>query len=92
MQTHVLIVSFLTLSLSPAAALSDVLDVAATACEGNPDCSHGSRDQNGEMRFRIMLEGMPVSLQCGLDGECVKILPRGKSARVSGAILLLTAK
>jgi hypothetical protein len=92
MQTHVLIVSFLALSLNPAVARGDVLDVAAAACDGNPDCSHGDRDQNGQMRFRIMLEGMPVSLQCSLDGECVKILPRGKSARVSGATLLLTAK
>lgn len=92
MQTHVLIVSFLALSLSPAVARGDVLDVAAAACGRNPDCSHGDRDQNGQMRFRIMLEGMPVSLQCGLDGACVKILPRGKSARMSGAMLLLTAK
>ena len=92
MQTNFLIVSFLALSLSPVVGRGDVFDVAAAACEGNPDCSHDDRDQDGEMRFRIMLDGMPVSLQCGLDGKCVKVLPRGKSARVSDAMLLLTAK
>jgi len=92
MQIRVLIVGFLALLVYPLAARGDAIDVAATTCEGNPDCSHGDRDQNGQMRFRIMREGMPVSFQCDLNGQCVKILPKGKSARVYDAMLLLSSK
>lgn len=92
MQTRALIVCFLTLTLCPPVAWSDALDVAATICEGNPDCSHGDRNQNGQIRFRIMREGVPVLLQCSLDGECVKIFPKGRSTSVSSAKLLLTAE
>lgn len=92
MPTRVIFVSLFALLLCPLAAWGDVLDVAAKACEGNPGCSHGARDQTGQMQFHILREGITLSLKCGLTGECVKILPKGKSAKVADALLLLTSK
>lgn len=92
MPTRVMFVSLFAISLCPLAAWGDNLDVAVTACEGNPVCSHGARDQSGQMQFHILREGFTLSLKCGVAGECVKVLPKGKSAKVSDALLLLTSK
>lgn len=89
---RVLFLSLFALSLCPLAAWGDVLDAAATACEANPVCSHGARDQTGQMQFNILREGFTLSLKCGLAGECVKVLPKGKTAKVFDALLLLTSK
>ena len=93
MKARLAAATLLALAAAPASsAWSDDLNAAIARCDANPQCSHDYRDRSGRMVFRIKDGDQVVVVQCGGDGGCAKILPRGRRIELSDAAALLSAQ
>lgn len=96
MKRNVVAIGLFTVSIFSTLAFkeakSDELDEVVTLCKANPNCAHGTRDQNGKMLIYVNVDGMSISLSCSSDGECMRIIPKGKRIAVANEKLLVSAR
>lgn len=94
MSSRMLMTSLLAFSLGSVVAIdkaqSDEIDAAIAACEANPNCTHGYKDRSGRVRFELHKDGLITRFQCPEDGQCEKLLPKGKRIAVADLATLLS--
>jgi hypothetical protein len=70
-------------------ARSEDLNSAIKACDAKAGCSHQPADAGGGMLFQIHSGGQTKNIRCTYDGNCMRILPRGKKYPVQGFGLMI---
>ena len=73
-------------------ARSEGLETAIAVCKENPKCAYGALDSDGELLFKLEIDGALKMLRCSGAGECMRIMPRCQKYSVSDVESVLKAK
>ncbi len=80
------------LGIMASEARSEGLDMAIEACKANPKCTYTVPDSKGGMVFKIETAGAFKLVRCSSQGDCMRVMPRGRSHTVSDVLSTLKAE
>ena len=96
MSRSIMVAASLAFSLTSVLAITEArsfeLNSVAKSCDAKPGCSYLQPDKEGGMLFKVKTESQTKYIRCSRDGECMRIMPRGKKFIIRDITVLLAAE